>query len=237
MAAVTGDDDGKRAAAEAAVAELEDGMVLGLGTGSTATFAVEALGRRVRDGLKVVGVPTSERTAALARERGIALSDLERHDLLDLTIDGADEVLPGSLALIKGLGGALLREKIVACASRRMTVIVDEAKLVERLGTRAPVPVEIVPFGAAVTLRRLAETGCTPTLRQADGQPYRTDGGGLIADCAYGRIDDPAALERRLAGIVGVIETGLFIDIATRVVVGGSGGVRTLGREARPSGG
>jgi ribose 5-phosphate isomerase A len=220
----------KRLAAEAAVAEVEDGMVLGIGTGSTAAFAIEALARRVAEGLRVVGIPTSERTAALARERGIALTSFAEHRRIDMTIDGADEVETGSLNLIKGLGGALLREKIVASASARMMVIVDEGKLVERLGSRAPVPVEIVPFGSEVTLDRLAGMEGRPALRMAGGTPFLTDGGHHIADCAFGEIEDPAGLERRLATLTGVVESGLFIGIASRVFAGTGSGVRVLDR-------
>jgi ribose 5-phosphate isomerase A len=220
----------KRLAAEAAVAEVADGMVLGIGTGSTAAFAIEALARRVAEGLRVVGIPTSEQTANLARERGIALTSFAEHRRIDMTIDGADEVEIGSLNLIKGLGGALLREKIVASASGRMLVIVDEGKLVQRLGSRAPVPVEIVPFGCEVTLDRLAGIHGRPTLRMAGEAPFRTDGGNHIADCAFGEISDPAGLERRLAMLTGVVESGLFIGIASRVVVGTSTGVRVLDR-------
>ncbi|MGH6944282.1 MAG: ribose-5-phosphate isomerase RpiA [Geminicoccaceae bacterium] len=223
-------DQLKRAAAEAAVAELEDGIVLGLGSGSTAAFALEALAERVTNGLRVAGIPTSEHTAARARELGVPLTCFAEHRRIDVTIDGADEVEVGSLNLIKGRGGALLREKIVASASRRMVVIVDEGKLVDRLGRRAPVPVEIVAFGWQVTLDRLADLGIAPTLRMTADQPYRTDSGNHIADCAFGEIDDPAGLERRLAAITGVVESGLFISLAARVVVGTRSGVRVLER-------
>lgn len=223
-------DRQKRVAAEAAVAEVEDGMVLGLGTGSTAEFAIEALAGRVAGGLRVSAIPTSERTAARALALGIPLSGFDRHRRIDLTIDGADEVQTGTLDLIKGLGGALLREKIVAAASRRMAVIVDRSKLVERLGSHAPVPVEIVPFGWQVTLDRLAETGAAPDLRMAGAEPFRTDGGNYVADCGFEAIPDAAALERRLSAIVGVVESGLFIGLASRVFVGEPSGVRTIER-------
>jgi ribose 5-phosphate isomerase A len=226
-------DDLKRMAAEAAVAEVEDGMVLGLGTGSTAAFAVEALAARMRRGLRIVGIPTSEGTAEQARRLGVPLATFAEHRRIDLTIDGADEVEQGTLNLVKGLGGALLREKIVAAASRHMTVIVDETKLVDRLGSKAPVPVEIVPFGWESIVERLAGIGGAPTLRLAKdggGVPFRTDGGNYIADCAFGPIADSAALEHRLAAMVGVIESGLFIGMATRVIVGGAAGVRVVER-------
>ena len=218
----------KRQAAEAAVAEVEDGMVLGLGTGSTAAFAVAALGERVRAGLRVVGIPTSERTAEQARGLGISLASFAEHTAIDLTIDGADEVHTGTLDLIKGLGGALLREKIVAAASRRMTVIVDESKLSPRLGG-VRLPVEIVAFGWQSTLARLHGLGAGARVRQGpDGTPFRTDGGNLIADCAFAAIDDPAALHARLKAVTGVVETGLFIGMATRVIAGTAAGPKIL---------
>lgn len=217
----------KRQAAEAAVAEVQDGMVLGLGTGSTAALAVVALGMRVKAGLRVVGIPTSERTAEQAMALGIPLASFAEHTSIDLTIDGADEVHTGTLALIKGLGGALLREKIVAAASRRMTVIVDESKLVPTLGG-VRLPVEIVAFGWQSTLARLHDAGADVLVRQGpDGAPFRTDGGNLIADCAF-MIDDPAALHARLKAITGVVETGLFIGMATRVVAGTQAGPKIL---------
>jgi ribose 5-phosphate isomerase A len=224
----------KRIAAEAAVAEVENGMVLGLGSGSTAALAVEALAARIaRAGLRVVGIATSEQTAALARRLDVPLTSFAEHPRIDLTIDGADQAEIGSLHLVKGLGGALLREKIVAAASRRMVVVVDEGKLVDRLGDRTPLPVEIVAFGWQTILDRLAAQGAEPTLRRAaGGEPFRTDGGNLIADCRFagGFLGDAAELERRLAGIVGVVETGLFVDLASRVVVGTLSGVRVLER-------
>lgn len=216
----------KHIAAEAAVAEVEDGTIVGLGTGSTAAMAVDALGARVADGLRIQAISTSERTARQAERVGIPLTDFTQHPRIDLTIDGADEVEIGTLAMIKGLGGALLREKIVAAASRRMIVIVDEAKLVSRLGTRAPVPVEIVAFGAPATLQHLADIGVAPGLRMVGAEPYRTDGGNLIADCACGPITDPHGLEARLVRVVGVVETGLFLNLASRIVIGTATGVR-----------
>lgn len=219
----------KRQAAEAAVAEVQDGMVLGLGTGSTAALAVAALGVRVQAGLRVVGIPTSERTAEQARGLGIPLASFAEHTSIDLTLDGADEVHTGTLSLIKGLGGALLREKVVAAASRRMTVIVDESKLVPALGG-VRLPVELVAFGWQSTLARLGEAGADALVRQGpDDAPFRTDGGNLIADCALA-IDDPAALHARLKAIVGVVETGLFIGMATRVIAGTQAGPKILER-------
>src|SRR6266567_1830908 len=161
----------KQAAAESAIARVMDGMIVGLGTGSTAVFAVSALGKRVQQGLRVVGIPTSEKTAEQARGLGIPLSTLAEHSQIDLTIDGADEVELGTLNLIKGHGGALLREKIVASASTRLAIVADESKLVEQLALRFPIPVEVVPFGWQATAKRLRQIGADPSLRRSpDGQ-------------------------------------------------------------------
>ena len=230
-------EDLKRLAAEAAVAEIEDGMVLGLGSGRTAALAVEMLAARIaREGLRVVGIPTSEQTADLARRLGVPLTGFAAHRRIDLTIDGADQVAEHSLHLIKGLGGALLREKIVAAASRRMLVVVDESKLVPRLGDRTPLPVEITAFGWQTTLDRLAALGVSPILRTLpDGEPFLTDGGNLIADCRppVDLLADATQLERTLAAVVGVVETGLFLGLASRALVGAPGGVRVLERAGR----
>ena len=220
----------KRRAAEAAAAEAEDGMVLGLGSGSTAELAVHALAARVAAGLRVSGVPTSERTAALARRLGVQLTDFSEHAQVDLTIDGADEVESRSLALVKGGGGALLREKIVAAASRRVLIVVDGSKLVARLG-RGTLPIEVVAFGWQATLARLEASGALPSLRRSpDGSPFRTEGGNHVADCAVGPIGDPAALDRRLRAVVGVVETGLFVGLASRVLAATAEGIRVFER-------
>jgi ribose 5-phosphate isomerase A len=219
----------KRAAAEAAVDLVQDGMVVGLGTGSTAAFAVEALARRRRQGLDFVGIPTSERTAAQARAAGIPLTSFAEHRQIDLTIDGADEVERGTLNLIKGLGGALLREKIVAAASRRLVIIIDGTKLVNRLGTHVPVPVEVVTFGLDATQARLEVLGASARLRLSPaGAPFVTDGGNRILDCRFGPIADPARLEQRIKRVVGVIESGLFISRADPVFVADEAGVHRL---------
>ena len=221
----------KRVAAEKAVEAVTDGMVLGLGTGSTAALAVDAIGRRVQQGLKVVAIPTSEATAAQSRGLGIPLVDFADHAAVDLTIDGADAVDRSNLNLVKGLGGALLREKIVAAASKRMIVIVDDTKLQGAFGTRCPVPVETVQFGWQSTERRLIALGCTTKLRRsAEGQPVITDGGNYVIDCSFGAIADAAGLADRIKREVGVVETGLFIGLATEVIIAGSNGVEVIRR-------
>jgi ribose 5-phosphate isomerase A len=219
----------KRAAAEAAVELVRDGMVVGLGTGSTATFAVEALARRRREGLRFVGIPTSERTAAQAKAENIPLTSFAEHRQIDLTIDGADEVECGTLNLIKGLGGALLHEKIVAAASRRLAIVVDGLKLVDQLGARTPVPVEVVAFGLEATQAALESIGASVRLRQsATGEPFSTDSGNRILDCSFGPIADPARLEERIRRVVGVVESGLFIGRANVVFVAETNGVHRL---------
>jgi ribose 5-phosphate isomerase A len=222
-------DELKRAAALRAIEEVEDGMVVGLGTGSTAAFVVEGLAARVAAGLRVVGIPTSERTAAQARRLGIPIATFAEHQRLDLTIDGADEVALGTLDLIKGLGGALLREKIVAAASNRLIIVVDQEKLVERLGEHTPVPVEVTKFGWQVTAVALARLGCTPQRRYTSGeQPYVTDGGNYILDCRFGPLADPSIIERRIAKTVGTVESGLFVGRTAIVVVASTSGVEVL---------
>ncbi|HEX7240276.1 MAG TPA: ribose-5-phosphate isomerase RpiA [Longimicrobiaceae bacterium] len=222
----------KREAAVRAAEWIRDGMVVGLGTGSTVRHLLDHVAERRAAGEwgSVVGVPTSEQTAARARELGIPLRTLEEAPEVDLTIDGADEVDP-SLRVIKGLGAALLREKVVATASRRVVIIVDESKLVRKLGTRAPLPVEVDPFGAAIQPAFLRSLGAQPVLRRApDGSPLVTDGGNHIFDCRFpDGIDDPEALEAALDGRVGVMENGLFLGLVSAVVVAGADGVRTLG--------
>jgi ribose 5-phosphate isomerase A len=232
----TSRDAQKRAAADAAVALVQEGMVVGLGTGSTAAFAIEALAQRVHKGLRILGIPTSARSAAQARDAGIPLTSLTEHRRVALTIDGADEIAEGSLDLIKGLGGALLREKIVASASDRLVIVADAAKLVARLGTSTPVPAEVVRFGWETTAERLAALGGNPVLRRgADRRPFHTDGGNLILDCGFGPIADAAALEQTLSRVVGVVEVGLFIGMAHLVLVAEDDGVRKLVR-AGPGG-
>jgi len=217
----------KRAAAEAAVALVEEGMVVGLGTGSTAKYAILKLGDMAQDGFDVKGVPTSIATANLAKEHGIALTSLEECPAIDLTIDGADEVDP-RLDMIKGMGGALFREKLVAAASKRVAIAVDASKLVKRLGTRAPVPVEVHPFGWKVTKARLEALGAAPVLRMAGDATYRTDNDNYVLDCRFKSIKDPRRLEREINVIPGTIENGLFVGVASLVLVADENGVRTL---------
>ena len=226
-------DNLKRAAAARALDLVEPGMRLGLGSGSTANHFVELLGERVRAGLALTAVASSEATQALAEKHGMTLSSLEETPQLDLTIDGADEVAP-DLSLIKGGGGALLREKIVASASARMVVIVDESKLVDVLG-RFPLPIEVVPFGFRATCGHIeqvvAQAGCPGPLRLRqgrDGHPFVTDGGHLIVDAALERIPDPSSLAARLAEIPGVVEHGLFVGIAHTAIIASAAGVKVL---------
>ena len=222
-------DELKRAAAMRAIEEVEDGMVLGLGTGSTAAFVVEGLAARVKAGLHIVGIPSSERTAAQARRLGIPIATFAEYQQLDLTIDGADEVELGTLHLIKGLGGALLREKIVAAASRRLVIVVDQEKLVERLGEHTPVPVEVTQFGWQTTAAALSALGCLPERRYtSDEQPFVTDGGNFILDCRFGAIANPGALEERIAMTVGSVENGLFVGRSSMVVVALTTGIEVL---------
>lgn len=226
-------DELKQAAADSAAEELHDGMVVGLGSGSTAKLAVEAIGLRVQKGLQIIGIPTSDRTAEQARSLAIPLSTLGEYSEIDVTIDGADEVELGTLNLIKGGGGNHLREKIVATASSRLIIAVDESKMVSHLGDRAKVPVEVARFGWQATARSLAKLKATPILRlRSDGEPFVTDGGNYILDCAFGRIEGAGALKRELDSVVGVVEHGLFIGLASLVVVGTRAGVKRLDRES-----
>ena len=233
MNTVPSPDQLKRAAAARALDYVTPGMRLGLGTGSTARHFVELLAARVRAGLDIVGIPTSEATRADAERLGIPLSTLEETPELDLTVDGADEIAP-DLTVIKGGGGALLREKIVATASVRMIVIADDTKWVAVLG-RFPLPVEVVPFGLAATRRTIEAAvraaGCPGPLvlrMDAAGHPFVTDGGHFIVDASLGRIPDPGALASRLAAIPGVVEHGLFVGLVRIAIIAGPSGVRIL---------
>ncbi len=208
----------KQLAAEAAAELVEDGMTVGLGTGSTAAYAIRRLGARVAEGLKMRAVPTSVQSEKLAREVGIPLVDFTQTTELDLTLDGADEFDP-ALHLTKGGGGALFREKIVAAASRRFVIFADHTKRVPCLGA-FPLPVEVNPFGWQVAAEKIAALGAQVNLRQGREGPFETDNHGYILDCAFGKIPEPPALEASLHAIVGVVETGLFIAMAEQVMLG-----------------
>lgn len=221
----------KAEAADAAVeAEVRSGMRLGFGTGSTAALMLESLARRLQDGRleRIEGVPTSEVTAARCRELGIPVRSLEELPELDVGIDGADEIDP-ELRLIKGLGGAFLREKVVAAAARRFVVVADESKLVGRLGDHAPLPVEVVQFAAAGCDRLLRQQGWRPELRMDGGRPYVTDEGNHVLDCRRDDWEEPLALEVGLCSVPGVVAHGLFLDYARAAYVATSDGVRVLG--------
>jgi len=219
----------KRAAAERAVAYVQSGMVVGLGTGSTAVFAVRRIGALLAAGelQGIVGIPTAEVTAREAERCGVPLGSLDDYPAVDITIDGADEIDP-QLNLIKGLGGALLREKIVAAASRRLIIVADESKRVERLATRAPVPVEVIPFARRPAADYLAALGARVVERQHDGRTFITDEGNIILDCHFAGLADPAAMAARIRAQPGVVEHGLFLGMATAVVVAGEQGVVVL---------
>ncbi len=223
-------EDTKLAAAKRSMEFIEDGMRVGIGTGTTARYVTELLGERVRQGLKIVGVPTSNASAELAAKHGIALTTFAEVQELDVAIDGADEIGP-ELSLIKGGGGALLHEKIVASAARRFIIVVGEGKLVDRLG-RFPLPVEVVPFAAGLVKKSLAELGGHPILRSGPGDrtPYLTDEGNWIFDCHFGVIEDPHVLAAEIRSIVGVVEHGVFLDMADAAVVADAEGVRVLER-------
>jgi ribose 5-phosphate isomerase A len=233
-------DTWKQQAAQRALSAIEDGMLVGLGTGTTAARFVDLLGQRVRQGLNVTCVATSETTRAQAERLGVALTTLDDVPFLDLTVDGADELDP-HLRLIKGGGGALLREKIVAMASERMIVIADVSKRVATLGS-FPLPVEVVRFGLAATRNLLgavaADAGCSGEIRLRlgkDGQPFMTDSGNLLFDCTFGHIDNPEALDQALKGVPGVVENGLFLGIADTAIIAGPDGVSVIRRDAAPA--
>ena len=212
-------DHEKELAARAGLRFVQDGQIVGLGTGSTAAYFVRFLGEKVRDGLKIKGIPTSSRTRDLAASLGIPLTNFDEYQQIDVTIDGADEIGPG-LQLIKGGGGALLREKVVASASKKLVIIADSSKQVAVLG-RFPLPVEVVGFAQALVAKKIQALGAAVRLRQgADGKPYVTDEGHHILDCSFGRIEDPPALARALSDMPGVMEHGLFIGMASIALVG-----------------
>jgi ribose 5-phosphate isomerase A len=216
----------KREVAAQAAAMVEDGMVVGLGTGSTAAFFIESLIARAKGGLNIACIPTSERSGAQARAGGLKIVGFDTHASIDICIDGADEIKRDNLDLVKGLGGALFREKIVASAARTLVIIADQEKLVDWLGTRSAVPVEVTRFGWELTRSRLLGLAETAARReQQDGDAYVTDGGNYIIDCGFAPIENAAELNRRLLGIVGVVETGLFVGMAKLALVADGHGV------------
>src|SRR6266516_3581322 len=219
-------DELKRQAALRALDEIRDGMIVGLGTGSTASHFIRELGKAR---IKVKGIPTSEASTQLAKEVGVPLTTFEEHPRIDVTVDGADEVSPG-LDLIKGLGGALVREKIVAHASTRVVIVVDDSKLVDRLGQKNVVPIEVIPFAVPRVLLLLRELGGAARVRQRDGRSFVSDNGNSIVDWNHGMIDDPAKLEKQLKSLTGVVDSGIFANVAHCVIVAGSQGVRKLQR-------
>lgn len=220
----------KRLAGEKAVEWVKDGMVVGLGTGSTVHYAILKLGRMVCEKeIAIIGIPTSKATEKLAVTHGITLGTLEEHPVIDLTIDGADEI-DMNLDLIKGMGGALLREKIVASVSKEVIIIADESKHVKMLGTRSPLPVEVLPFARATVQRRLEPLCKEARLRSRDGLTFVSDNGNHIIDCRFESIPEPAELERTLNMMPGVVENGLFLGIADRAVLGTGNGVKVLER-------
>jgi len=212
-------DDKKRRAAEHALELVKDNQVIGLGTGSTAKYAIEGIARCVSEGLSIKGVPTSVATERMARALRIPLVGLNEVESIDITFDGADEVDSG-FNMIKGGGGALTREKLVALASIQCVILIDEGKLVSNLGQSRSLPVEVLPFAWAISARNLSGLGCNPSLRERDGEPFITDNGNYILDCDFGPIESPAALESRIKLLPGVIESGLFIGVADTVVIG-----------------
>ncbi len=222
--------DLKEEAAKAAIVHVKSGMVVGLGSGSTASIAIKLLGDMVRHGMKIVGVPTSRDSEILGRSVGIEIGELKEHPEVDVTIDGADEVDP-RLNLVKGLGGALVREKIVASSTKMEIIVVDDSKLVEFICQKAPLPVEIVKFSHESTIKRLERLGCKASLRKRDGETFVSDNGNYIVDCRFRRIDDPADMERRINNIPGVVDNGLFVGLAHKVLVASKDGVRTMDKK------
>ena len=217
----------KRLTAEKACDYIEDGMILGLGTGSTVDYALRKIGKMVNEGIKIKGIPTSFRTKKIAIEEKIPLTSLEDNPEIDLTIDGADEV-DSELRLIKGGGGALTREKMIAYYSKKVIIIIDETKVVKMLGIDFSLPVEVVKFGWTLTKNKLKEFNCNVELRKIMNNPYITDNSNYIIDCEFDRIKDPEQLEIDINNIPGVVENGLFIGLADEIIVGSKQGIKTL---------
>jgi len=222
----------KKLAGEKAVDLVKDGMIVGLGTGSTVEYTLRKLGKRVKEGLKIQGIPTSIHTQRIAKEEKIPLTTLEEHPEIDITIDGADEV-DSNLNLIKGGGGALVREKIIAFNSKRVIIVIDDSKIVKALGIDFALPVEVTKFGWTATKKTLETLGCEVELRKVMGEePYITDNSNYILDCDFERIAEPEQLEVDLNNIPGIVDTGLFIGLVDEVIVGGKQGILTLDKES-----
>ncbi len=219
----------KKIAGEKAAEYIENGMIVGLGTGSTVEYTIKKIGEMIKSGLEIKGIPTSMHTKKIAKECNIPLTDLEESPIIDITIDGADEVDP-NLNLIKGGGGALAREKIVAYHSKKEIIVIDETKIVKGLGVNCPLPVEVLKYGWSSTKKVLEEIGCVVQLRKIMNDPYLTDNSNYILDCEFEIIESPEQLEKDINNIPGVVENGLFIGLVDEVIVGSRQGVMTLGK-------
>lgn len=217
----------KKIAGEKAVEHVEAGMVVGLGTGSTAYYAIKKIGEKVNEGLEVKCIATSKATEIIARECEIPLSSLREHPDIDVTIDGADEVDP-NLNLIKGMGGALVREKIIASASKKVIIVVDPSKIVDVLGTKSPLPVEVIPFGVNICRKQLQKLGCKAEIRKKYNEPFISDNGNYIIDCFFTKIVDAEKLHREINCIPGVVDNGLFLNIADEVIIGTKNGIKKI---------
>jgi ribose 5-phosphate isomerase A len=225
-------EDLKKLAGEKAVEQIENDMIVGLGTGSTIEYSLKKLGKLVRDGLRIKGIPTSIHTQRIAKDYKIPLTTLEENPIIDLTIDGADEV-DGNLNLTKGGGGALTREKIIAFNSKKLIIVIDDSKIVKALGIDFALPVEVLKFGWTSTKKNLEDFGCQVELRKVMGdEPFITDNSNYILDCDFNRIDNPTQLEMDLNNIPGVVENGLFVGLVDEVIVGGKQGIMTLVKES-----
>jgi ribose 5-phosphate isomerase A len=222
-------DELKRQASIAALDAVKDGMIVGLGSGSTAEIFIQELGSRVQGGLRVQGIPSSEGSRRLAQEVGVPLTTLRDHPVIDVTIDGADEV-SDNLDLLKGRGGALVREKVVAHASKYVIIIVDESKLTGSLGVKFAIPVEVVPFAVDVVKGHLKALGGEPRVRESGGKAFISDNGNLVLDWAHGRVENPMALEKELKGLTGVVDSGIFTNVAGLVIAATSAGIRKIQR-------
>ena len=224
-------EDFKKQAGEEAVKHIEDGMTIGLGTGSTVEYTLRKVGQMIQEGFKIQGIPTSIHTKRIAKEEKIPLTTLDEHPEIDITIDGADEV-DSNLNLIKGGGGALTREKIIAFNSKKVIIVVDDSKVVKALGIDFPLPVEVVKFAWTSTKKRLEAFGCNVAIREVmKGEPFITDNGNYILDCEFDYIENPEQMEIDINCIPGVVENGLFINLVSEVIVGSQQGILTLEKE------